>query len=536
MRLLRSSAVVGGFTLLSRFFGVTRDILLAARLGAGPLTDAFFTALQFPNLFRRIFAEGAFNSAFIPLYARRLEGEGSEEANRFASEVLSVLTVSVLALVVLAQIIMPWLMYPLGPGFISDPDLFAYAVLMTQITMPYLLCMSMAAMISGALNSHGRFATAAAAPILLNVVLITVLLFAPGERRDLALWLSIGVTVSGVLQASWLYVTARRAGIRLTFRAPRLTAGVKRLIVLGVPGAAAAGVTHVNQLVSGSIATLQEGARSWIYYAERLYQLPLGVIGIAMGVALLPALSKRLRAGDDAGAMGGQNRAIEISMALTLPAAAALLVIPDAVVAGLFQRGAFDGSDTDRTALALALYAAGLPAFVLIKVFAPGFFAREDTLTPMKFAAASMLVNLVVGVVLFFGPMGYAGLALGTSLAGWLNALLLGGTLVRRGQFTPDPRLKHRLSRILIACLVMMAALWLIVRYGEAPATSVLTAQLGAALTALVWMAGLVVSGLGVFVVSTLLLGGLKPQELLGALKRDPGAAVTQQRPDGTDA
>ena len=173
---------------------------------------------------------------------------------------------------------------------------------------------------------------------------------------------------------------------------------------------------------------------------------------------------------------------------------------------------------------------------MLIKVFAPGFFAREDTLTPMKFAAASMLVNLVVGVVLFFGPMGYAGLALGTSLAGWLNALLLGGTLVRRGQFTPDPRLKHRLSRILIACLVMMAALWLIVRYGEAPATSVLTTQLGAALTALVWMAGLVVSGLGVFVVSTLLLGGLKPQELLGALKRDPGAAVTQQRPDGTDA
>ncbi len=536
MRLLRSSAVVGGFTLLSRFFGVTRDILLAARLGAGPLTDAFFTALTFPNLFRRIFAEGAFNSAFIPLYARRLEGEGAAEADRFASEVLSVLTVSVLGIVVLAQIVMPWLMYPLGPGFISDPDLFAFAVLMTQITMPYLLCMSMAAMISGALNSHARFATAAAAPILLNVVLISVLLFAPGERRDLALWLSIGVTVSGVLQTSWLYVTARRAGIRLTFQAPRLTSGVKRLIVLGVPGAAAAGVTHVNQLVSGSIATLQEGARSWIYYAERLYQLPLGVIGIAMGVALLPALSKRLRAGDDAGAMGGQNRAIEISMALTLPAAAALLVIPDAVVAGLFQRGAFDGSDTARTALALAIYAAGLPAFVLIKVFAPGFFAREDTLTPMKFAAASMVVNLLVGVALFFGPMGYAGLALGTTLAGWLNAILLGGTLVRRGQFIADPRLKHRLSRIVLACLVMMAALWLIVRFAEAPVTAALAAPLGAALTALVWMGVLVISGLAVFVASTLLLGGLRPQELLGALKRDPGAAVTEQPQAGTDA
>jgi len=314
MRLLRSSAVVGGFTLLSRFFGVTRDILMAARLGAGPMTDAFFTALQFPNLFRRIFAEGAFNSAFVPLYARRLEGEGATEADRFASEVLSMLITLVLGLVVLAQILMPWLMYLLGPGFVSDPDLFAFAVLMTQISMPYLLCMSIAAMVSGALNSHARFAVAAAAPILLNVVLISILFWGPEPRNDLALYLSVGVTLSGVLQVSWLLWTARRVGIRLRLMRPRLTPGVKRLFVLGVPGATAAGVTHINQLISGSISTLQEGARSWIYYAERLYQLPLGVIGIAMGVALLPALSKRLRAGDEAGAMGGLNRAIEISM------------------------------------------------------------------------------------------------------------------------------------------------------------------------------------------------------------------------------
>ena len=536
MRLLRSSAVVGGFTLLSRFFGVARDILLAARLGAGPLTDAFFVALTFPNLFRRIFAEGAFNSAFIPLYARRLEGEGAEEADRFASEVLSVLTLSVMALVVLAQILMPWLMYLLGPGFISDPGLFGFAVLMTQITMPYLLCMSMAAMISGALNTHARFATAAAAPILLNVVLISTLLAAPGSREDLALWLSMGVTVSGVLQTAWLYWASRRAGIKLTFQAPRLTSGVKRLIVLGVPGAAAAGVTHINQLVSGSIATLQEGARSWIYYAERLYQLPLGVIGIAMGVALLPALSKRLRAGDDAGAMGGQNRAIEISMALTLPAAAALLVIPDAVVAGLFQRGAFEVSDTARTALALAIYAAGLPAFVLIKVFSPGFFAREDTLTPMKFAAASMAVNMIVGVVLFFGPLGYAGLALATTLAGWLNAVLLGFTLIRRRQFMPDARLTHRLPRIILACLVMMGALWALVAFGEAPILAALHTWLPSPLIALVWMGLLVLCGLFVFGVSTLALGGLRPQELLGALKREPAPAVTDQTSDSTDA
>jgi len=520
MRLLRSTAVVGGFTLVSRFFGVARDILLAARLGAGPVADAFLVALQFPNLFRRIFAEGAFNSAFVPLYARRLEGEGAEAASQFARDVISMLATFVLVLVVAAQIAMPWLMYALGPGFIADPDLFAFAVLMTQITMPYLLCMSVAAMLSGVLNSHERFAAAAAAPVLLNVVLIALLMLDRGERHDLALYLSAGVTFSGVLQVIWLWMAAQKAGVRLGFHRPRLTPGVRRLIVLGLPGAAAAGVTHINQLISGSIATLQEGARSWIYYAERLYQLPLGVIGIAMGVALLPMLAKRLRAGDETGALAGQNRAIEISMALTLPAAAALMAIPALIVTGLFERGEFNPEDSANTALALAIYAAGLPAFVLIKVFSPGFFAREDTMTPMKFAALSVVLNIVIGVTLFFGPMKFAGLALATSLAGWINALMLAGTLVRRNQFEIDARLKSRLPRILAACAAMAGALWAAAGPGAAYGLAIAESLVPEALAPLTYMLVLVALGAAVYGLAAIAFGALRPSELISAMRR----------------
>jgi len=531
MRLLRSSAIVGGFTMISRVLGLVRDMLLAARLGAGPVADAFFVALQFPNLFRRIFAEGAFNAAFVPLYAGRLEEKGEEEAGRFASEVLGVLTTSVLAIVVISQIAMPWLMYALGPGFIEDPDLFAFAVLLTQITMPYLLCMSIAAMLSGALNSHERFASAAAAPILLNIVLISILTWGPGSYGTLAWLLCIGVSVSGFLQVIWLVAAARRAGVRLGFVAPRLTPAVKRLLILGVPGAAAAGVTHINQLVASSIATLQEGARSWIYYADRLYQLPLGVIGIAMGVALLPALSKRLRAGAEEDANGGLNRALEISLALTLPAAAALFVIPGLIVSGLLERGAFEGVDRVNTSIAVMIYAAGLPAFVMIKVFSPGFFAREDTVTPMKFAAISVALNLIIGVSLFFSPVvfsglagleGYrfAGLALATTLAGWLNALMLAGTLVQRGQYRIDPPLRYRLPRILGAVVIMALSVWTLNVYARVWGEQVFARVLPDMLVTPAFMVLVVSIGVSVYGLSAILFGALRPSELAGAMRR----------------
>lgn len=497
----------------SRVLGFIREILLAAALGAGPITDAFLTAFQFPNLFRRIFAEGAFNSAFVPLFAGKLEAEGRAEAQAFARDVLSVLFTAMLILVVVAQIAMPWLMYLLGPGFVGDPDLFALAVLLTIITMPYLLMMSLSAMLAGILNSHGRFAAAAAAPVLLNLTLIGIMLFADVRGADLARYLAMGITVSGVAQTGWLWAATRATGIRLSLHLPRLTPGTKRLIVLGIPGAIAAGVTQINLLITSSIATLEAGARSWLYYADRLYQFPLGVVGIAMGVVLLPTLSARLRTGDDQGARNVMNRALEVSLALTLPAAAALAFIPNFIVGGLYERGAFTAQDAENVSLALMAFALGLPAFVLIKVLSPGFFAREDTMTPMKFATVSVVVNLALGLGLFFGPLGFLGLAIATSTAGWVNTVLLAYTLHRRELLHPDRRLLSRLPRIAAATLIMGLFLLITVTQRD----WILAHTLNSPLIAMLAVCG---AGAGIYGLAALGTGALKPSEVLGSLKR----------------
>lgn len=539
MRLLRSSAVVGGFTMGSRILGFIRDIFIAAVLGTGPVAEAFFVALRFPNLFRRLFAEGAFNAAFVPLYARTLEGEGREKAAQLLKEILSVLFVALSIFVIAVVIAMPWLMYVIAPGFSMDEDgqRFNLAVIFTQITMPYILLMSITAMMGGVLNSHDRFVAAAAAPILLNIVLISILAYSMREAgislsdaltnaavdvqnaERFGLYLSIGVTFSGLLQAGLLYAGCRRSGVRLSIIRPRLTPGVKRLIALGIPGAIAAGVTQINIIVSQQIASFQDGAVALLYYADRLYQLPLGVIGIAMGVALLPALSKRLRADDQQGAANAMNRALEISMALTLPAAIAMLVMPNFLVSGLFQRGEFDASDAVGTALAVQAFAIGLPAFVLIKVFAPGFFAREDTKTPMRFAAVSMLVNVVVGVALFviirryFDEFGHVGLAAATSLAGWINAILLMIALRRRGGLETDARLRDRLPRIVIATIGMGVFIGLAEFWADPITAFFMDVRLLALL--FVSFGGAVVYGL-----LALAIGALRPSEVLGSLKR----------------
>ena len=513
MRLLRSSAVVGLFTMASRILGLVREMLLASALGAGATTDAFLTAFQFPNLFRRIFAEGAFNSAFVPLYAGKLEGDGMDEAQRFARQVMSVLLTAMVVLVVAAQLVMPWLMYLLGPGFVGDPGLFGLAVLLTQITMPYLLMMSLSAMISGVLNSHGRFAVAAAAPILLNIVLILILYFSPAQDADLALHLSVGITVSGVIQLAWLWAACRATGLRLSVRIPRLTPDVKRLILLGIPGAMAAGVTQINILVTSSIATLEAGARSWLYFADRLYQLPLGVVGIAMGVVLLPTLSGRLRAGDVQAATNAMNRALEISMALTLPAAAALAAIPVFISTGIYERNEFTPQDAVMVGQALTAFAAGLPAFVLIKVLSPGFFARQDTVTPMKYAAIGVAINLALGLGLFFSPVGFVGLAIATSVAGWVNTGLLAWSLRRRGLLEPDARLLGRLPRIVLACVAMGGFLMAAERYAGQINTYLFHSTL---LTLL----AVCVAGLAVFAIASVLTGALRIAEVRAALKR----------------
>lgn len=463
MNLLKAGATVGGLTMVSRVLGFFRDVLIAMALGTGPVADAFFVAFRFPNLFRRLFAEGAFNSAFIPLFSKHLEGEGSDSARQFAVSVLSVLVATLAIVSAAAEIAMPWLMMVIAPGFLEDPQKYDLAVLLTRIAFPYLLFMSVTAMISGVLNSLGRFAAAAAAPILLNVILISALLMivllSLNNSREAGIVLVWGVAFAGFAQAVTLWIASRRAGMSLGLTRPRLTSGIRKLISLGIPGVIAGGITQINLLIGTIIASLQASAVAWLYYADRIYQLPLGVIGVAIGVVLLPDLSRRLRAGDGDGVHSSQNRALELSMLLTIPAAAALIAMPQPIIQTLFERGAFSAADTAAAAAALAAFAPGLPAFVLIKVFSPGFFAREDTKTPMYFAGISVAVN-IAGSLLLFIVLGHVGIAIATSLAGWVNAGLLSWTLYRRGHFKPDARLRKRLPRIAASSFLMAFVLW----------------------------------------------------------------------------
>lgn len=461
--------------MLSRVLGLVRDIMLANFLGAGPINDALITATKLPNLFRRIFAEGAFNAAFVPLYAKRIENQGEEKAGRFAGEAFSALALLVGLIVVLFQITMPWTLNIIGGGLSKTPDIngvapYDLAVLYAQVTMPYLLCMSIAALFSGMLNTRNRFALAAFVPVILNLVWISLLVVISrrgASLEDLALSLSWGMTISGILQAGLLFWGLKRANIRLAFTRPKLSPGVKRLFYLGVPGMISAGITHINLMVSHFISTFQPGAPSWLYYSDRLYQLPLGIIGIAMGIALLPALSRRLQSGDEQGALTSQNRAIEIAAYLTLPAAVALAIMPDFLVGGLFERGEFGPEDTAQTARALRMFAFGLPAFVLIKVLTPAFFARENTKTPMIFASLSAVINIVFGIGLFVS-LGFYGLALATTIAAWVNAGCLLVSLVKKKHFVQDVRLISRLPRIGLAAFIMGIGLWFIEPYARA--------------------------------------------------------------------
>ena len=462
MRLLRSTAVIASLTLVSRVLGLVRDMLIARYLGAGSVSDAFFTAFKLPNVFRRMFAEGAFNAAFVPLYAKRIEQEGDAQADRFASEAASALVGTVALIVIAFQLTMPISLNVIGFGLdrAAGPDgvrPYDLAVLYAVVTMPYLLFMSVTALFSGVLNTRGRFALAAGVPILLNVCMISGLLFVArlgGGPVASGHALSIAVVLSGVLQAGAVIWGAKRAGFALTLRRPRLTPGVRRLVTLGIPGLISAGITQINLLVSHNIATTQSKAASFLTYADRLYQLPLGMIGIAMGVALLPSLSRSLRAGKQDDAMDSLNRAVELSMLFTLPAAAALFVIPEPLIAGLYERGMFTADTTVQVAKALRWFALGLPAFVLLKVLTPAFFARENTKTPMVWAGVNAAINVGVGYALF-RQIGFEGLAIGTAVAAWVNAVGLWIVLARTRHFVTDRRLWTRLPRITLAALAM---------------------------------------------------------------------------------
>jgi putative peptidoglycan lipid II flippase len=515
MALLRSVATVGSYTLLSRVFGFVRDILTAALLGAGPVADAFFVAQRLPNLFRSLFAEGAFSAAFVPLFAGALAEQGKEAARRFAEDVLAVLLAALLAFVLLGEIFMPALMSVIAPGFAEDPEKFALAVALGRITFPYLLFIALVALQGGVLNSVERFAAAAATPILLNLFLIAALLLTPRFGWPDGKALAWAVTAAGLAQFLWLTWSCAQAGLALRLPLPRLTSGVRRTLRVMGPGAFGAGVTQVNLLISTALASfLPTGSVAFLYYADRLNQLPLGVVGIAVGTAILPPLSRQLRLGDLEGAVATQNRGLELALLLTLPAAVALAVLATPILAVLFQRGAFSAGDTAATAAALSAYAAGLPAFVLVKVLAPAFFARHDTVTPVKVAVASLAVNLGM-TLLLMQLLAHAGIALATTIAGWVNAVGLLALLVRRGQFRLDRRGRRNLPRIGAAALGMGAALALL-RLALGPALAgPLPMRVGA-------LAALVAAGLAVFAALTLALGVADWRGLIGRLRRQP--------------
>jgi putative peptidoglycan lipid II flippase len=525
MRLYRAFATVGGLTLVSRIMGFLRDILLAALVGAGPVAEAFVVAFRFPNLFRRWFGEGAFNAAFVPLFAKRLEGEGREPARAFASEAMSGLAFVLVVLSAICMLAMPWLMYVLAPGFAETPAKYDLAVVMSQIAFPYLLCMSLVALLSGVLNSVGKFVESSLVSVVLNLTLMAAMCvawaFGYGNDAGAGLVLAWGIFTAGVLQLALLVWGARRNGLIPRLVRPRLSDDMRRLVRLGVPGAIAGGATQINIVIGGITASWQAGAVSWLYYADRLYELPLAIVGIAIGVVLLPAVARHLRAGDHAAVMDAQNRSLELAMLLTIPASVALFVVPYDIIRTLFERGAFKPVDTAQVAAALALFAIGLPAFVAIKVFQPAYFAREDTKTPMRYATASLALNTVGSIGLFFwfrevGLSPHLGIAVATSVGGWLNALLLWATLVRRGHYVADRRLVRSLASILAASVAMGGVLWWLAAGPLAPWLAA-SAALPVRATGLALLVG---AGACVYAALVLATGGVSVGMLRRALKR----------------
>jgi putative peptidoglycan lipid II flippase len=458
--LLRSSMIYSAFTLISRLVGFARDLALTATMGASTTiaADAFQTALAFPNLFRRIFAEGAFAAAFVPSYARSLETDGEAIADELAADAMAVLATATVAITILAELAMPWLMYLIAPGFAAIPAKFHLAIVLTMMTMPYLPCMAIYAHLSGVLNARNRFVLSAAAPILLNLwTLVTVLpAHSPVQASE---WGSIGVILAGISQAALLWWGCKRSGAHVGFRWPRLTPEIRKLVMLATPGAIAASATQISVFVSGILVSHVNGARTWLSVCDRLYQLPQGLVGVAIGVALLPQLSRSIHAGDETAARKTMDQAVLFSMALAVPCAVALVTIPFMIIDGLYTRGVFHTYDAHQTANALFCYGWGVPAFVAAQLLNRAFFARQDTKTPMRLGLISVVVNVVVGISLFY-LIGVPGVAAATSIAWWTNVVMMATTLARRAHYRPEPKTVARLTRILLANAALAALLF----------------------------------------------------------------------------
>ncbi|PCI51850.1 MAG: murein biosynthesis integral membrane protein MurJ [Alphaproteobacteria bacterium] len=513
MSLGKAVAVFSSFTFISRILGFVRDILSASILGAGIVADCFFVALKLPNFFRRLFAEGAFSASFVPVFTATLTQGGREEALSFAETAFSSLIVVLLILVAVMEIFAPGVIYILAGGFSDDEAKFQLAVVLTRITFPFLLFISLVSLLGGVLNALGKFSATAATPIILNLCMISALIFFSDQFDTPAHSLALAVSVAGIIQLIWLYLACRRVGYKIRIVPPRMTPKVKEMLLIMMPAALGAGVIQINLMLDMIIAShLPDGSISFLFYADRLNQLPIGVIGVALGTVLLPLLARNIAEGDEEQVSYNQNRAIELGLFLTIPAAVAFMIVPHQLIHVLFERGAFTADDSWQTAYALMAYAAGLPAYVLAKVFSPGYFARKDTRTPVKFAMVALAVNMTLNLILM-QYFAHVGLAMATAISAWLNVAMLSGGLVRRGHFSFDSKVLIRVAKYLLASGIMAVVIWLT----SGQISDMMSGNMAVKVSGLLIV---IFAGIGSYLLMIFITGAMKIQDLKAIFRR----------------
>jgi putative peptidoglycan lipid II flippase len=459
MRIIRNVITVGGFTALSRVFGLVREMLIAHFLGASLVTDAFFVAFKFPNFFRRIFGEGAFNASFVPLFSQKLVTEGKGGAYHFAERVFSVMLCFLAIFVLLVVIFTPSIIHLMAPGFVTTPERMELAITFTRITFPYILFISLAAHLSGVLNSLDRFAAAAGVPILLNIIMIGSLLLAPQLELSHGVSLSWAVALAGVVQLAWLYGVCWKMGFRIRLYWPSMTPEIRSLLKLMIPGAVGAGMMNINFFIEMIIASyLPENAISYLTYADRLNQLPLAMFGIAIGTALLPVLSRQLKAGDFEQAQNNKLLATEIALQLTIPAAFGLAILSHPIIQLFYGHGLSEGS-IQATASALMAFSLGIPAYVLNKIFVTGFFARQDTKTPVVVSGFCIGLNILMSLALI-SVFSHVALALSMTLSAWVNTIVLYVLLKKKNWFHLTHTFMKRIAVVTLNAALMAGFLW----------------------------------------------------------------------------
>jgi putative peptidoglycan lipid II flippase len=529
--LIRSSMIFASLTLISRIMGFVRDIIVTRAMGATATiaADAYYTAQTFPNLFRRIFAEGAFAAAFVPAYSKKLGAQGEAEADRMASDALATVAFASVILTVVCMLLMPWIMRLYSPGYVDDPAKFKLTWMLTIVTMPYLPCMVIASVFSGVLNARGRFIVSGAYPTILNLVILALVW--PQSDPVSAAWAgSIGVIIAGVGQAAVCWWGAKKTGARIRLVRPKLTPEMKQLLKTAIPAAVANSATQINITVSSILASQVDGMRVWMSVADRLYQLPMSLVGVAIGIALLPRLAQAFQAKDEEDARAAMDQSLTFALALSLPAAAALTAIPVLLMDGLFTRGLFTYEDAEATGALLFHYGWGVPAFVLLRILQPAFFARGDTKTPMRYSLVSVAVNIVLGVALFYS-VGFYGIAIATSLAAWINVVQMVLALWRRSVYRPSRKAIEKILRVTIASAALGAVLLLARHFYSALEAPFIGLRMPGFTTKEVTMVLIVLVGAAVYPLFLFAFGGVTPAEARAALRRkkaDPPIADLQ--------